>query len=740
MLPVELISASIAVLGNLFLGLFTIRKNPKSATSKLFFLFTSVLALYIGFNFLATHQTTNFGAYLWVHVVMTNAVAINLFFFLLVDTFPQPRMHMRPFILWASIATSLLMVPITTTNLIFHSVTIQHGAVMSLPGIGMPAFLLHTLVFLGGGFLLLVQRFRKAKGIEKAQLRFFLAGTIFMFVSLIVTNIVFVVVFNNSAFVGLLPLYTLMFVGCISYAIVRHRFLDINFLVARAVVYTILIALISFMFSVGVYVLSRVFLQIHFSTSEQLVLIGITIGITLAFQYTRQVVERITDRLFFQGRYTTNDVLGSLTYVMASTLRLEDLTHGLLDILLHELRVSKGAFLLVREGLVADVMSQGYKPFPTLVESDVKVLAATRTLLNIDDTEEGELKNILRSLDVSIVVHMRTEGTQIGMLLLGAKSSGDIYSAQDIALLELLAPEAAIALQNAFAYEEIRRFTITLQEEVARATADLTSANERLQELDKLKDEFVSLASHELRTPLTAIRSYIWMALSGKGGSVNEKQRYYLDRAFTSSNRLIKLVNDMLNISRIESGRMAMQMSRVSVAKLIQNVLDEIQPKIMELGLIMTVSIEEIMPDVIADLDKVEEVLINFLGNAMKFTPRGGRIRINVTKDESFVRVSVTDTGIGIEAKDLRILFTKFGTIRSGATPDSIAVQSTGLGLYISKSIISMHGGVVKAVSPGLGKGATFSFTLPLYTENLLSKMQHQYANEGLGMIHSTLD
>jgi signal transduction histidine kinase len=740
MLPFEVIGVLIATIGNILLGLFTLLKNYKSATGRLFFCFTLVLALYIGLNHVATIQTTNLAADFWVRLVMTNALLVNLFFFLLVDTFPRPKIHMNAFVFWASIFVTVLLFPLTLTHLVFSSITVQQGVIKSIPGLGMPAFLLHTVVFLGGGFLLLIQRFRKSRGIEKVQMRFFLAGTIFMFLSLLITNLVLVVVFNNAAFVALLPVYTLVFVGCISYSIARHQFLDISFFVARAVVYTVLIALTALIFPLVIYLLSRTFFEIHFSNNELIVLISIIVVISLTFQQMRRVIESFTDRIFFQGRYETDEVLNSLSHIMASTLRLEDLTHGLLEVLLRQLRISRGAIIVTQGELVVDVLSQGYDPFPTLVESEIKRLTATRNLINIDEVEDEGIKSIMKSLDASVLVHLRTEGAQIGLLVLGAKLSGDIYSHQDLSLFDILAPEAAVAVQNSFAYEEIRRFNITLQDEVDRATEDLRLANVKLQDLDKLKDEFVSLASHELRTPLTAIRSYIWMTLSGKGGEINEKQKYYLERASVSTDRLIRLVNGMLNISRIESGRMAMHVSRVNMAEFVGSVLDEIRPKLAELKLHIDVREIDSLLDVAADADKIHEVLMNFIGNAMKFTPQDGTITIDVHKKEDFVCVDVYDTGMGIAADDLGKLFTKFGALRTGATPEAIAVQSTGLGLYISKTIITMHGGRVYAASEGLGKGSTFSFSLPLYTEQKQKELQARYSSDGLGLIRTTIE
>lgn len=245
-------------------------------------------------------------------------------------------------------------------------------------------------------------------------------------------------------------------------------------------------------------------------------------------------------------------------------------------------------------------------------------------------------------------------------------------------------------------------------------SSQLKSTNERLKELDKLKNEFVSVASHELRTPMAAIKSYLWMALNDKGGPLNEKQRYYVERGYNSVDRLIRLVNDMLNISRIESGRITIELQSVDLLALTQEVLDEVLPRAKELGISVTIQKPEVLPRVLADPDKIKEVLFNLIGNSLKFTPKGGSITISYSRKENgFVETKVTDTGAGIVPEDMGKLFQKFGLLEgSYVTNQTSTSLGTGLGLYICRSIIDLHHGEIKAASEGRGKGSTFSFTL----------------------------
>lgn len=242
----------------------------------------------------------------------------------------------------------------------------------------------------------------------------------------------------------------------------------------------------------------------------------------------------------------------------------------------------------------------------------------------------------------------------------------------------------------------------------------LLQTSQRFTELDKLKDEFLSLTSHELRTPMTAIKSYLWMALAGKGGALTEKQRYYLDRAYNSTDKLIKLVNDMLNVSRIESGRIAIELKNVKLDAFANDVITELTPRATELGIALSIICPAELPQVLADADRIKEVLMNLLGNSLKFTPRGGKVTITLAQNDGMVETKVADSGSGINKQDLPRLFRKFGIVGDNYLQKK-NTQGTGLGLYLSKSIIELHGGKIWAQSEGEGKGTSFIFSLKIW-------------------------
>lgn len=263
-------------------------------------------------------------------------------------------------------------------------------------------------------------------------------------------------------------------------------------------------------------------------------------------------------------------------------------------------------------------------------------------------------------------------------------------------LLERLVAVIGIAIDNALLYSEVQ------------------STNQKLKVLDRLKDEFVSLASHELRTPMTAIKSYLWLFLEDNKQVLDVKQKTYIERAYTSTDRLINLVNDMLNVSRIESGRLIINKKPMNIAELVAEVVSEIQPTASEEHKEVTyLSSSVTYPLVQADPDKIKQVLLNLVGNSLKFTPPGGKIQISLSQKDGAIITAVQDSGKGISSEDMPKLFKKFAIVGT-TTVLTHGAQSTGLGLYISKSIVELHGGEVWVASEGEGKGATFSFSLPI--------------------------
>jgi PAS domain S-box-containing protein len=231
-----------------------------------------------------------------------------------------------------------------------------------------------------------------------------------------------------------------------------------------------------------------------------------------------------------------------------------------------------------------------------------------------------------------------------------------------------------------------------------------------LARVDQMKTEFISIVSHELRTPLTSIKGYVDLVLDGDAGKINELQQEFLEVVQQDTNRLTALIEDLLNISRIESGRVTLQLQPLGVSELMESVVASLRTQISEKDMQVDIDAGPVAITVRGDRDRLTQVLTNLLGNAIKFSPRGSRVGVMARKKGRYLQVEVADNGPGISREDLGRIFTKFFRADNAATRQT---GGTGLGLAIAKSLVELHGGRIWAESE-LGKGSTFSFTVRL--------------------------
>lgn len=301
-------------------------------------------------------------------------------------------------------------------------------------------------------------------------------------------------------------------------------------------------------------------------------------------------------------------------------------------------------------------------------------------------------------------------------------------SAEDSACFQTVVSQVALPLDSAILYEEIQEKNI------------------RLVKLEKLKSEFVSIVSHELRTPLTAIKNSLDIMLSGKTGEINEKMSNFLNMGKRNVVRLAGIINDLLDLSKIEAGKMEYHFAKTNLSEPINNVLSTFKPMAIDRNVNLSGSINVDLADVYADSQKIEQVLSNLVSNALKFTNPDGNVEISLTEyseNENYYLISVSDTGIGINKENIDKVFDKFQQIESSL---SRKVGGTGLGLPIAKELILTHKGKIWVESEE-NIGSKFLFTLPkfnIYT-NFLIELELFYekaknANTNFGIINLITD
>lgn len=316
-----------------------------------------------------------------------------------------------------------------------------------------------------------------------------------------------------------------------------------------------------------------------------------------------------------------------------------------------------------------------------------------------------------------IAVPLRVKNRIFGSLTVD-RLQDNALNEEDLNVLVTVANQLAIALEHAAAYRQIEEMNIGLEEKVqerttalAQVNQELQQANGRLQELDRLKSVFVSVASHELRTPMTSIRAYVENMLDGVTGPLTEKQSHYLSRVKCNIDHLTRTITDLLDLTRMEAGRVDLRLESVPVVELIEDVVESLRSMAREKSLILEILHSSSPPPIQADRDKVVQILTNLVGNAIKFTPSGGTIQVKTKiQDDISLHFGVSDTGRGIQPDELPRVFEKFFRGESIQTE----ARGAGLGLAIAKSLVELHGGHIGAEStPGIG--SHFFFTIPLH-------------------------
>lgn len=239
----------------------------------------------------------------------------------------------------------------------------------------------------------------------------------------------------------------------------------------------------------------------------------------------------------------------------------------------------------------------------------------------------------------------------------------------------------------------------------------LREAYEELKRADKAKSEFLSMASHQLRTPLTSIKGYISMMLEGDYGKIGGKQKGVLNNIFHSNERLIKIVNDLLNISRIELGKIEVQKEKIRLGDLIESCYQEMKEEALKKGLEFIFKKPKVpLPRLNVDQLKIRQVILNLLDNAIRYTRRG-KIEIELKRKKEALQILVRDTGEGLSEDEEKEIFSSFARGTAGV---NLFIEGSGLGLYVAKKYLDLHQGKIWAESPGRGKGSTFYVELPL--------------------------
>jgi signal transduction histidine kinase len=426
-------------------------------------------------------------------------------------------------------------------------------------------------------------------------------------------------------------------------------------------------------------------------------------------------------------------ILHQIAQTGTEMLALEQVLNNALEKVMRLMSIESGAILLANEQK-GEVSAVARGKLSTRFLDKLKKLPASNSVTGrlilsgmpvvIEDTAKyPQLADSLvkdERLKSIAAVPLRSSGRVIGTLIIASRQLHGFNSAE-IHLLNTIGEGLGPALKNAELYEALRGKNRQLDEQNQELRSRQQKLLEKTREVEaasQLKSEFLANMSHELRTPLNIIIGFSELMLDQVPGPVNKKQRQCLEDVLSSGRHLLGLIDQVLDLSKIESGRTELKLAEVFLPEVIESLKNTMLPILKPRRQSLRIRIGENLPAVSADKAKLRQVFFNLLSNSSRFTPEGGKIEIQAVKNGTHCRVSVTDNGIGIKKEDQKRIFEPFCQLDN--TPTRGGSSGTGLGLVVVKQIVEKHGGRVWVESQ-YEEGSRFSFTLPLYSKEVNS-------------------
>ena len=704
---------------------FVAYERKKSLTNRLFFWFTLSLVIWSLFNFLETWTSNKEVAELFLKLDFATAPIFTYFLTIFLLNFPYTNKKLdslkKRMILFIPI---LIISVLSVSNYVITNINISNNSVKFDLGIGYSLYAFVIIIYFLSGILNLLKNHKKSSYLEKLQIKYILAGFLTTFTLLIIFNL-FLQNYISSEIFRIGNYSPIILVAFTTYAIAVHRLLDIKLVMRKwSVYFTSLVSVIIPAFFIE-YGFSDLFGVDSFLTDILIIAIAVAF-----FPVIKNYYFNFANKYLFSSLYDSKQVIANLSEQLGSTLELDKI-YNLIDETLSNAFHSKAVGVLKfnnKTNEYAVKYDHGFnfgrikslkanKKIQDSYISKNRIIVAEE-LKNTNIKEFIEFARMLEKMGIEILTPLTLKNEAIGMIVLGPKESGDMYNDEDFGVLKIMGVQVAIAMDNAFLYEKTRNFNKKLKKEVEVATADLVAANEQLKKLDTAKSEFISIASHQLRTPLTAIKGYISMMLEGDFGQLTKSEAESLQKVFESNERLIRLVENLLNISRIESGRLQFDYTDVQLDDMVASVIDELSGHAKKKGLKLEFKKPSSpLPKIHIDDEKIRQVVMNMIDNAIKYTKQGS---VTVSLEQTFagnpepkpeLLFSVSDSGMGIRKEDLPNLFQKFSR---GTGTSLVHTEGTGLGLYVARQMIEAHKGEIWAESKGEGLGSKFCFKIPV--------------------------
>lgn len=692
--------------------------DRKKLQNKLFLFLCFSISLWSLLTYISTKTSDDLQIY-FVRLVIGSAAMMMYAILVNFVLFPDHQLKQHQKLVYGSGFYYVLVFILTQTPFVFSALQKnEEGNLSPVISYGMPVFASFVFFCLVYSAINLIRKYKNSYGLFRKQLRLIIIGIFVTITAIIITNFLLPNLASSTKYIKFGPAFTLFFTFSFAYALARHKLFDIKTIVVRSFVYTITTTVLVAMYS-GISLPIKNFLisvntESYVSTLVEIVLLGI---FGMSFYPLKLYFDRVTTKYFFRDHYNPQEVLKNINSVISGSVDLNKMLRRVGGMIKDTLLIDHCTFIIMEVDATEHIryINVGKSVENVVLPDELDKLFRRGNVVVADQlgdkSKDLALKSSLLGQDIAVVVKLKGINEQghvedQGYIVLGSKKSGKGFSGQDEKMLEILSSQLAVAVQNLVHLDEIVHFNIKLQDEVRDATKELKVKNKKLQELDETKDEFVSMASHQLRTPLTSVKGYLSMVLEGDAGELKPAQKDLLEQAFTSTQRMVYLIADLLNLSRLKTGKFVITPQSTSLASMIESEIHQVQETAKTKDLEVSFMCDPSIPNLMLDDMKTRQVIMNFIDNAIYYTPGGGHIKVLLEKSGDKAIFKVQDDGIGVSKADQKELFGKF--FRAG-NAKARRPDGTGLGLYMAKMIIDAQGGEIIFESEE-GKGSTFGF------------------------------
>lgn len=637
--------------------------------------------------------------------------------FLFASIFPTGNISSLTKVLVGLVGTAVTLSILFIPDFIVKEVAIgtESGNLVVVEPISYIIYAVYFVSIFAAGIYVAFRKFIEGRGDLRMQSGLYAFGILLNSIPGSITNL-FLPYFGVYEYIWVGPVTSAFFVGFATYAIVRHGLFDIRLAAVRSLAYGLSIIVLASIYYFLAFIVSMTFFrgEVTSAFSVSPLNIGLALVLAFAFQPIKGFFDRITDKIFFRDRYNSTDFYKRLSSLLGSTTDLRGLLQRAAQEIGDTLKAEQTLFYVWQD---EHKVSAGTVKHAKIPEEDIRLLQTTSPVGLVDEVivrallpEGDKVRRMLTSHHIAVALPLRQSSQTIGYLLLGEHQAAS-YTTRDVKVLASIGDELTIAIRNALSVQAVRDLNATLEQRIEKATEELRRTNARLRRLDQAKDEFLSMASHQLRTPLTSVKGYISMMLDGDTGKTTAMQKKVLSEAFSSSERMVHLIHDFLNVSRLQTGRFMLELNEVDLRQLVKEEVTSLQrvAEARRMKLHFDDQTKD-LPMLMLDDTKMRQVVMNYIDNAIYYSQPETTINVELATTKKDVTLKVIDTGIGVPKSEQARLFEKFYRASNARKqrPDG-----TGVGIFLAKRVVEAQGGEI-VFSSKEGKGSTFGFRLPL--------------------------